>query len=80
LLASVLRRVFDVAQLSTLDLPEDIRIRDNGAMRYVFNYGQKPTDISPLIGDEALLLGERLLEPCGVAAFRRGDFRMATKA
>ncbi|MGD9540974.1 beta-galactosidase [Methylocystis sp.] len=80
LLANVLRRVFDVARLSTLDLPEDIRIRDNGAMRYVFNYGSKPTDISALIGDEALLLGERILEPCGVAAFRRGDFRMATKA
>jgi beta-galactosidase len=79
LLASVLRRVFDAAKLSTLDLPKDIRIRDNGAMRYVFNYGPEAMDISSLIGDETLLLGERLLEPCGVAAFRRGDFRMATK-
>ncbi|MGD9658383.1 MAG: beta-galactosidase, partial [Methylocystis sp.] len=71
LLGSVLRRLFQAAQLSTLDLPKDIRVRDNGGMRYVFNYGSKPTDISALIGDEALLLGERLLEPCGVAVFRR---------
>lgn len=79
LLASVLGRVFDVAQVTTLDLPEDIRIRDNGAMRYVVNYGPDPTDISPLIGDEDLLLGERLLEPCGVAVFRRSDRRTAAK-
>ncbi|MGE4173921.1 MAG: beta-galactosidase, partial [Methylocystis sp.] len=71
LLTCVLRRVFDVAGLAALELPEDIRIRDNGAMRYVFNYGVEPTDISPLVGDETLLLGERLLAPCGVAAFRR---------
>lgn len=71
LLNSVLRRVFHDAQLSTLDLPEDIRIRDNGATRYIFNYGADTIDISALIGEETLLLGERLLEPCGVAAFRR---------
>ena len=54
-------------------LPEDIRVRDNGAMRYIFNYGAATTDISALVGEETLLLGERLLEPCGVAAFRRRD-------
>lgn len=73
LLRSVLRRVFVVAGISTLDLPEDIRVRDNGAMRYIFNYGATTTDISALIGDETLLLGEHLIEPCGVAAFRRRD-------
>ncbi len=73
LLASVLRRVFRAAQLSTLDLPEDIRIRDNGAMRYIFNYGPKVTDISALVGEGPLLLGGPILEPCGVAAFRHRD-------
>jgi len=73
LLKSVLRRIFQAARIPTLDLPEDIRIRDNGAMRYIFNYGAETTDISALIGEETLLLGERLLEPCGVAAFRRCD-------
>jgi len=73
LLGNVLRRVFHAAQLSTLDLPQDIRVRDNGAMRYIFNYGAEATDISALAGEETLMLGKRLLEPCGVAAFRRHD-------
>jgi beta-galactosidase len=73
LLNSVLRRVFHVAQIPTLDLPEDIRVRDNGAMRYIFNYGSETMDISALVGEETLLLGDYRLEPCGVAAFRRRD-------
>ncbi|MFO1125079.1 MAG: beta-galactosidase [Methylocystis sp.] len=73
LLGNVLRRVFAAAQLSTLDLPEDIRVRDNGAMRYIFNYGAETTDISSLAGEETMMLGERLLQSCGVAAFRRRD-------
>lgn len=73
LLTNVLRRVFLVAGISTLDLPEDIRVRDNGAMRYIFNYGATTTDISALVAEETLLIGERLLESCGVAAFRRCD-------
>ena len=70
---NVLRRCCHVAGVSTLDLAEDIRVRDNGAMRYIFNYGATTTDISALVGDATLLLGERILEPCGVAAFRRRD-------
>lgn len=70
LLREVLDRLFISAGIHTLQLPHDIRIRDNGATRYVFNYGPQPTDISALIGDAALLLGKRKLEPCGVAAFR----------
>ncbi len=73
LLNNMLRHVAHVAGISTLDLAEDIRVRDNGAMRYIFNYGATTMDISALVGDEALLLGERLLEPCGVAVFRRRD-------
>lgn len=68
LLQDVVRRLFLRAGVATLDLPEHIRVRDNGATRYVFNYGAEPTDISDAIGDAALLLGERILEPCGVAA------------
>ncbi len=75
LLASVLRRVFRAAEIATLDLAENIRIRDNGAMRYIFNYGAEATDVSALIGEETLLLGEPILEPCGVAAFRRATDR-----
>lgn len=68
LLNRVLRRLFAFAGCATLDLSEDIRVRDNGATRYVFNYGARPADISKLIGDAPILLGERMLEPCGVAA------------
>jgi beta-galactosidase len=73
LLTNALRYVADVAGISTLDLAEDIRVRDNGAMRYIFNYGAATTDISALVGEATLLIGERLLEPCGVAVFRRRD-------
>ncbi|KAF0213266.1 MAG: beta-galactosidase [Methylocystaceae bacterium] len=73
LLNNMLRHVAHVAGISTLDLTEDIRVRDNGAMRYIFNYGAASTDISALVGEETLLIGERLLEPCGVAVFRRRD-------
>ena len=68
LLQNVLRRVLSVAGVPTLDIPEDIRVRDNGATRYIFNCGAETKNISALIGDATLLLGERMLEPCGVAA------------
>jgi beta-galactosidase len=71
LLDTVLRRLASLADLTALDLPADIRIRDNGATRFVFNYGQHAIDISSLTGDASLLLGEKFLSPCGVAAFRR---------
>jgi beta-galactosidase len=69
LLEAVLRRVLACAGLAALDLPRDIRIRDNGATRFVFNYGDTIVDISSIIGDAPLYLGERRLPPCGVAAF-----------
>jgi beta-galactosidase len=55
--------------LTAVDLPAGIRIRDNGATRFVFNYGDTAVDISLIIGDAPLCLGERRLPPCGVAAF-----------
>ena len=69
LLETVLRRVLARAGLPALDLPADIRVRDIGAMRFVFNYGDTSVDISSLIGDAVLYLGARRLPPCGVAAF-----------
>ncbi|WP_332080806.1 beta-galactosidase [Methylocystis borbori] len=69
LLKNVLRRALAAADIPVLDLPEDIRVRDNGTMRYLFNYGPDATDISALVGDAKLLLGDRLIEACGVAAF-----------
>lgn len=71
LLEDILRRVLEHAGIDRLDLPDDLRTRDNGALRYIFNYGAVPVDISPLVGDAPLLLGDAHLPPCGVAAFRR---------
>lgn len=74
LLGEVLHRIFARAGIAGLDLREDIRIRDNGATRFIFNYGREPVDISGVVGDASLLLGERVLASCGVAAFvRRAD-------
>jgi beta-galactosidase len=69
--AAVLRRLALEAGLDVLDLPEHIRLRDNGPMRYVFNYGESDFDLSAILGEAPLLLGERRLPPCGVALFRR---------
>jgi hypothetical protein len=40
-LDDLLRRLIAQAGIPPLDLPEDIRIRDNGAIRFVFNYGRE---------------------------------------
>ena len=69
--AAILRRLASEAGLDVLDLPEHIRLRDNGPMRYVFNYGESDFDLSAILGEAPLLLGERQLPPCGVALFRR---------
>jgi beta-galactosidase len=69
LLDAVLARLLSAANVDALPPSADIRLRDNGGLRYVFNYGPEPADISSLVGDAALLLGEKLLPPCGVAAF-----------
>lgn len=46
----------------------DIRVRDNGLVRYVFNYGPENVDCSALVGDREILLGQAELEPRGVLA------------
>jgi beta-galactosidase len=69
--AAIVRHLAIEAGLAVLDLPEHIRLRDNGPMRYVFNYGESDFDISAILGEAELLLGERALAPCGVALFRR---------
>ncbi len=69
--AAILRRLAIEAGLDVLDLPEHIRLRDKGPMRYVFNYGESDFDLSAILGEAQLLLGERQLPPCGVALFRR---------
>ena len=71
LLAEITQRLLADAGLASLELPQDIRIRDNGETRFAFNYGAQDADISSLVGNAPLLLGDRLLPPCGVAAWLR---------
>jgi len=70
LLDRVLRLTLESAGLQALDIGEDVRVRDNGATRYVFNYGPEPADISGLVRGARLVLGQTILPSCGVAAFR----------
>jgi beta-galactosidase len=67
----IVRLLLSAAGLPQLDLPQDIRIRDNGAMRYLFNYGPQAASIAAIAQGAELLLGEEMLAPCGVAAWRR---------
>ena len=60
------------AGVRTQRLHRDLRIRDNGPTRYIFNYGPEPVDISHLVDGAPLLIGSTELGPCGIAAFRRG--------
>ncbi len=63
----VVRRLCMRAGLRAAQLGPDIRIRDNGRRRYVFNYGSGAVDISEFLGGRTLALGTSTLEPCGVA-------------
>lgn len=67
LLKAVIGSVVSVAGLSTLSLPEHVRIRRRGALTFAFNYGHEPW---PLPAEAELLLGERILAPYSVAVWR----------
>ena len=63
----------DGAGLPLLELPDDLRIRRRGDILFAINYGPDPIDISsclPGAGTADFILGERLLPPAGVAAWR----------
>jgi beta-galactosidase len=72
----VVRRLLKAAHLPFFDLPQDIRIRHNGDLRYIFNYGPQTVDITQLAESAPLLLGALMLEPCGVAALRPDSFNV----
>lgn len=59
------------AGVERLDLHRDVRVRDNGAIRYVFNYGPETVDVSAIVGAARVLFGSARLEPRGVIAVRR---------
>ncbi len=64
-----IRRALDLAKVPWIDLPEDVRVRKNGPLTFVFNYGQGTCDISSLMGNQSLKMGTLNLVPCGVTCF-----------
>ncbi len=68
---NVVRHLMDDAGLTAHALHRDVRIRDNGDLRYVFNYGPETVDVSDLVEDHAIVLGAAALEPRGVLVLRR---------
>ncbi|PPD41508.1 MAG: beta-galactosidase [Methylocystis sp.] len=71
LLDALTSRICGEAELPNLALGPDLRIRDCGPLRYLFNYASKPRDISQLIEGAELRLGGSELEACGVAIYER---------
>lgn len=67
----VVRAALAECGITPLDLPPDVRVRDNGDLRYVFNYGPEAVYVSDLAGDGEIVLGEPDLPSCGVMAVRR---------
>ena len=69
-LTGVVRSIAEEAGIETLDLHEDIRVRDRGDLRYFFNYGPRPVRIEGRIAGE-WVLGDRDLDVAGVGVLRR---------
>ncbi|MGQ7843074.1 beta-galactosidase [Granulosicoccus sp. 3-233] len=67
----VTRQALELAGLPWLDLPPDIRVRDNGNRRYLFNYGRDTQDLSALFPGAQVDMGSLQLESCGVACIRQ---------
>ena len=56
--------------LPVVDLPEGVRTRRFGSLRFVFNYNPHPVKLAPLEGIEVLIGGTEL-PPAGVLIGRR---------
>ena len=67
LLESSIRHIVSAAKLSTLKLPESIRVRRRGNLTFAFNYGSKPWKSSV---KGKLLLGTQIIAPQDVAVWR----------
>ena len=68
--AHVVANLCAQAGVETMRLPRDIRIRQNGSLRHVFNHGPETVDVSNMVGSGRVLLGSKRLEPCGVLIVR----------
>lgn len=61
----IFRPLCKQAGLDTVDLPRDIRLRSNGKVRFVFNYGAAPVALPEALAGISRN-GERTIDPAGV--------------
>jgi len=72
LLEAVLRPLCAQIGQEPLSLPDGLRLRRRGALRFAFNYSAAPVDLRdfvPHIASTHLVLGMHVLPPAGVAAW-----------
>ena len=69
LLREIVEAMCEEAGLDTLDLPEDVRTRRRGDLRFFFNYGPKPARVTDGARGE-FVIGSRELNVGGVAVVR----------
>ncbi len=67
----LIARALEMAGIATLDLPDDIRVRDNGALRFVFNYSANSVDLRQHFPDADVAMGNLNMGPCEVVCIRR---------
>jgi len=59
-----------IAGLTQQPLHRDIRLREKGPYRFVFNHGPEALDISNVTEGGSIEIGQTPLEPCGVAIIK----------
>ncbi|MBI1338912.1 beta-galactosidase [bacterium] len=72
LLDAVLRRACGDVGLPVLDLPDHLRLRRRGDVRFALNYDAAPLDLAahiPGIAEREFVIGDTRLGPAGVAAW-----------
>jgi beta-galactosidase len=70
-LAATLGDLARAAGLDTLTMHRDLRLRDLGEMRFVFNHGPETVDAAAVLEGYETLIGGALLAPCGVVVAQR---------
>ncbi|WDR06146.1 beta-galactosidase [Devosia rhodophyticola] len=66
----IVRATLDLAGVEWFDLPTDIRLRDNGPMRFIFNYGSATLDLKSLFNGHDVASGSLEMRSCDVTILR----------
>jgi beta-galactosidase len=69
-LAALFWSILNESGVAISPVDPDIRLRRRGDLLFAFNYGPEPRDVSALADGASFVLGDWLVEPAGVAAWR----------